>query len=78
MDRGAWWSAVCGVAKSRTRLSNTHTHTHTRDRRIEASQRTGCQNSKDPGPQHSNRKHLELDVQFYLNITHYMKLNLSI
>ena len=22
MDRGAWWAAVCGVAKSRTRLSN--------------------------------------------------------
>ena len=22
MDRGAWWAAVCGVAKSKTRLSN--------------------------------------------------------
>ena len=22
MDRGAWWAAVCGVTKSRTRLSN--------------------------------------------------------
>ena len=22
MDRGAWWATVCGVAKSRTRLSN--------------------------------------------------------
>ena len=22
MDRGAWWAAVCGVAKNRTRLSN--------------------------------------------------------
>ena len=22
MDRGAWWAAVCGVAKSRTRLSD--------------------------------------------------------
>ena len=22
MDRGAWWAAVCGVPKSRTRLSN--------------------------------------------------------
>ena len=22
VDRGAWWAAVCGVAKSRTRLSN--------------------------------------------------------
>ena len=22
MDRGAWWAAVCGVAKSRTQLSN--------------------------------------------------------
>ena len=29
MDRGAWWAAVCGVARSRTRLSNfpfTFTH----------------------------------------------------
>ena len=22
MDSGAWWAAVCGVAKSQTRLSN--------------------------------------------------------
>ena len=22
MDRGAWWATACGVAKSRTRLSN--------------------------------------------------------
>ena len=22
MDRGAWWATVCGVAKSRTRLSD--------------------------------------------------------
>ena len=22
MDRGAWWAAVCGIAKSRTQLSN--------------------------------------------------------
>ena len=22
MDRGAWWAAVCGVPKSRTRLSD--------------------------------------------------------
>ena len=22
MDRGAWWAAVCGVARSQTRLSN--------------------------------------------------------
>ena len=39
IDRGAWWAAVYGAAKSRTRLSNyqtdrqtdrhTHTHTHT-------------------------------------------------
>ena len=29
MDRGAWRAIVCGVTKSRTRLSNTHTHTHT-------------------------------------------------
>ena len=31
MNRGAWWTTVHGVAKSRTRLSNwvrTHTHTH--------------------------------------------------
>ena len=27
MDRGAWWAAVHGVAKSRARLSNEHTHT---------------------------------------------------
>ena len=25
MDRGAWWATVHGVAKSRTRLSNTTT-----------------------------------------------------
>ena len=41
IDRGAWWAAVYGAAKSQTRLSNyqidrqtdrqtdTHTHTHT-------------------------------------------------
>ena len=29
MDRGAWWAAVHGVAKSQTRLSTQHTHTHT-------------------------------------------------
>ena len=29
MDRGAWWAAVHGVAKSQTPLSaRTHTHTH--------------------------------------------------
>ena len=28
MDRGAWWTKVHGVTKSRTRLSS-HTHTHT-------------------------------------------------
>ena len=27
-DRGAWWAAVHGVAKSQTRLSTQHTHTH--------------------------------------------------
>ena len=26
-DGGAWWAAVYGVAKSRTRLSDKHTHT---------------------------------------------------
>ena len=26
-DTGAWWTTVHGVAKSRTRLSNSHTHT---------------------------------------------------
>ena len=36
MDRGAWWAAVHGVSKSRTRLmddmrarARAHTHTHT-------------------------------------------------
>ena len=34
MDRGAWWAAIHGVAKNRTRLNtraraHTHTHTHT-------------------------------------------------
>ena len=29
MDREAWWATVRGVAKSRTRLSDSHTHTHT-------------------------------------------------
>ena len=29
MDRGAWQATVHGVAKSRTRLSDSHTHTHT-------------------------------------------------
>ena len=29
MDRGAWWAAVCGVAKSQTQLS-THTHSQVR------------------------------------------------
>ena len=28
MDRGAWWAAIRGVTKNRTRLS-THTHTYT-------------------------------------------------
>ena len=28
MDRGAWRPTVHGVAKTRTRLSDTHTHTH--------------------------------------------------
>ena len=42
IDRGAWWAAVYGAAKSQTRLSNyqidrqtdrqTHTHTHTHTR----------------------------------------------
>ena len=27
MDREAWWAKVLGIAKSRTRLTNTHTHT---------------------------------------------------
>ena len=27
-DRGAWWAAVHGVAKSQTRLSNYHFHFH--------------------------------------------------
>ena len=27
MDRGAWWAAVHGVAKSQTRLSDFPTHT---------------------------------------------------
>ena len=26
MDRGTWWIAVHGVAKSRARLSDSHTH----------------------------------------------------
>ena len=35
MDRGAWWAAIHGVAKSSTKLSVcvhvcTHTHAHTR------------------------------------------------
>ena len=29
MNRGAWRAVVCGVVKSRTRLSDSHTHTHT-------------------------------------------------
>ena len=29
MGREAWWTIVCGFAKSQTRLSNSHTHTHT-------------------------------------------------
>ena len=29
MDRGAWWPIAHGLAKSRTRLSDTHAHTHT-------------------------------------------------
>ena len=30
VDRGAWWITVCGVAKSRTQLSDLEcTHTHT-------------------------------------------------
>ena len=29
MDREAWWATVRGVAKSRTRLSDSHIHTHT-------------------------------------------------
>ena len=29
MDRGAWWPTAHGLAKSRTRLSDTHAHTHT-------------------------------------------------
>ena len=28
MDRGAWWTRVCGEAKSGTRLKRQHTHTH--------------------------------------------------
>ena len=36
MDGGAWWAAVCGVAKSRTRLSNfTFTfHSHTLEKEM--------------------------------------------
>ena len=30
MDGGAWWAAIHGVTKRRTRLNNSHTHTHTR------------------------------------------------
>ena len=29
VDRGVWWAAVHGVAKSQTRLNDEHTHTHT-------------------------------------------------
>ena len=32
MDRGAWWAAVYGAAKSRTQLSNYQTDTYTRTR----------------------------------------------
>ena len=28
VDRGAWWAAVHGVTKSRTRLSDRHFHSH--------------------------------------------------
>ena len=37
MDRGAWWTTVHGVTKSRTQLSKwalTHTHTHTHTQSI--------------------------------------------
>ena len=35
MDRGAWWAALHGVAKSKTLLNDcayTHTHTHTHNK----------------------------------------------
>ena len=31
MDRGGWWAAVHGVAKSWTQLSDSYTHRHTQD-----------------------------------------------
>ena len=45
MDRGAWQAIVHGVAKSRTRLSDSHTHAHTL--RKEFSIKCGISNSTD-------------------------------
>ena len=42
MDRGAWQATVCGVAKSKTRLSNQHFHFYFRTRfRVSLAQSLG-------------------------------------
>ena len=41
MDRGAWWAAVHGVAKSRTRLSNFNLKPSLRSGRFGGRERVG-------------------------------------
>ena len=45
MARGAWWAAVLGVTKSRTRQRLTHTHTHTHTDTVTHTAPTGTSRS---------------------------------
>ena len=51
MDRGAWWAAVHGVAKSRTRLSDfTFTfHFHALEKEMAAHSSSCLENPRDGG-----------------------------
>ena len=50
MDRGAWWAAVHGVAKSRTRLSDFTFHFHALEKEMATHSKCSClQNPRDGG-----------------------------
>ena len=49
MDRGAWWAAVHGIAKSQTRLSNFTFHFHALEKEMEPTPVFCLENLRDGG-----------------------------